>query len=170
MPNRPDTLCLYSTNPWVKWYICNRWRNDLHYIYCSPYFDPQAYSRDHEGSLIPPTSSPCAIYRDLAAAVRGPIDRHNPKIVSQRAGLLKLIEDWRGDGSLPEDNANEIVALLGADDYSIWRPVLYIIPRSSISPNRIELVPMPDRAGLGPEYIIRDLAGSEFERIQFDGA
>jgi hypothetical protein len=171
VPPPLNTLCLYSTNPWVKWYICNKWRNDIHFVYCSPYFDPKSQGTDHEGSLIPPTSSRCAIYRDLAEAVRGPsFDRHNPKIISQQASLLKLIEGWRTDGSLSDDDEKEIVGLLRSHDYFIWRPILYIIPCALISTDRIELVPMDARAGSGPEYIIRDLVGTEFERIRFDAA
>jgi hypothetical protein len=42
----------------------------VHYVWCSEVFDPRSVGADHYGSLIPPTSSPCAIFKDLADATR----------------------------------------------------------------------------------------------------
>jgi len=70
---------------------------------------------------------------------------------------------------LTGEDADEAIGLLNADDYFIWRPLLYIIPCSSVAKGRVRRVTAKDRAGPGAEYIIEDLAGHEFERIRFDG-
>ena len=163
------SLCYYSTNSWIKWYVCNRWRADTHFAWCSEVFDPRAVGKSHYGSLIPPTSSPCAIYKDLAEAVRAG-DRHNAKIVSQKAGIAALTEQWRIDGSVSNDDANEILAIVNGDEFRIWRPQLYIIPKTAIDPVRVAKVPLAARAGFGDEFVIKDLRGTEFERLEFDGS
>jgi hypothetical protein len=163
------SLCYFSTNPWIKWYICNRWRGDVHFVWCSEVFDPRTVGTDHYGSLIPPTSSPCAIYKDLAAAIRpGVVDRHNSKIVEMRASISARTERWRLDGEISDATADEILTIIQDRNFSIWRPQLYIIPKAGIDPSRIELVPIGERAGLGDEFRIRDLRGTEFDKVAFD--
>jgi hypothetical protein len=163
-------LCYFSTNPWIKWYICNRWRGDLHFVWCCDVFDPRTVGADHHGSLIPPTSSSCAIYKDLANAIRpGAADRHNPKIVTQRASIAARTEQWRLNGEISDGVAIDILGIIQSGDLSIWRPELYIIPKSAIDTARVELVPLAECAGLGDEFRIRDLRGTEFDRITFDG-
>ena len=162
-------LCYFSTNPWIKWYIQNKWRGDVHFVWCSDVFDPRSVGTTHHGSLIPPTSSPCAIYKELADAVRpGSADRHNPKIVAQRASVASRAEEWRRKGEINDAIADEILAIVNGGDLSIWRPQLYIIPKSGIDTSRVELVPFGVRAGLGDEFWIRDLRGSEFDMVTFN--
>jgi hypothetical protein len=162
-------VCYYSTNPWVKWYICSKWRGDTHHIWCSEVFDPRAVGTSHFGALIPPTSSPSAIYEDLARAVRAG-DNHNAKILAQRTSLSVLAERWRIAGEISDAAADEILAILNGADISIWRPNLYIVPKAAINPAaRVCLVPIAERAGLGDEFIIRDLRAEEFDRVEFHG-
>jgi hypothetical protein len=162
-------LCYFSTNPWFKWYVCHKWRGDIHFVLCSDVFDPRTVGAEHHGSLIPPTSSPCAIYKDLADAVRPNADIHNAKIITQKAGITARAEQWRSAGEISDAVANEILGILQGGDRSIWRPLLYVIPKSAIDPARVELVPFAERAGIGDEFRIRDLRGNEFDWITFDG-
>ena len=46
-----------------------------------------------------------------------------------------------------------------------WRPLLYLIPRNLVA-DRLELVPIRERASGEKEYIIRDLRRSEFEIVE----
>ena len=162
-------LCFYSTNPWIKWHIHKEWRDDIHFVWCSPVFDPDQLAAEDRGSLIPRTSSPAAIYRDVEVAVSGrTFDKHNPNIKRWRASLKSRVEQWRRAGELAEQDANDLIAILDSDERAVWQPLLYIIPTAAIPTSRIEHVSIGERAGLGPEFRIRDLAGSEFERIRFD--
>jgi hypothetical protein len=104
----------------------------------------------------------------LAGAVnaKGTFDKHNAKITKQRSSLLTLIETWRTAGELSEENATEAIDYVSSDDPFVWHPFLYVIPVSGISDERVTRVSLQHRAGLGPEYLIKDLAGNEFDRIR----
>jgi hypothetical protein len=143
-------VCYFSTNPWIKWFICNKWRDDVHFVWCSELFDPRSVGTEHHGSLVPPTSSPCAIYKDLADAVRpGSSDRHNLKIATLKATINGQTEQWRERGEITDTIADEILEIINGGDLRIWRPLLYIIPKASIRADRVERVPYGQRAGLG---------------------
>ncbi len=46
-----------------------------------------------------------------------------------------------------------------------WRPLVYVIPFAPVA-SRVKAVPRPKRASQEPEFIIEDLAQSEFEIIE----
>jgi hypothetical protein len=46
-----------------------------------------------------------------------------------------------------------------------WRPLIYVIHRPAVE-NRLIPVPAHQRAGIGDEYIIRDLARHEFDIVE----
>lgn len=141
--------------------------SDIHHVWCSPVFDPRRLTPDDRGSLIPPTSSPYLIAKDLASAVKNK-DKHNSKIVSQKVSLAALVEQWRIAGTISEGAANNFMYMLRSDELFFWRPLIYVIPASGIDASRIILVPPEERAGFGDEYKIVDLKGSEFDRIELD--
>lgn len=155
---------LYSTNAWITWHIKHTWNNDSHYVWCSEYFDPSAYGRDHAASLIPVSSSPAAIYERLQEDV-ATRDNHSDLIERIRAAMLKAATDWRGSGSIDEKSYQEIVELLMRADIGAFRPVIYVIPRELID-SRVVEVDMKRRAGAGPEHLIEDLKGAEFDFIR----
>lgn len=155
--------CLYSVNPWIKWLIHSRYLGDVHFVWCSPVFDPRRLGAEDHGSLIAPSSSPAAIFKELSAAVNNR-ERHNERKLS----LIARTEDWRAKGLISGRQADDVLFIINDNEISNWRPLLYIIPVAGIDHQRIERVPLADCAGYGDEYIIRDLAGSEFDRIQFD--
>jgi hypothetical protein len=60
---------LYSTNVFLKFLIEQRFRNDVHYAWCTEYFDSETESKYSMRSLSAPSSSPGDIYRQLEADV-----------------------------------------------------------------------------------------------------
>lgn len=64
------------------------------------------------------------------------------------------------------EEKDDIIYLVGTGDFSLWRPLLYVIPRTPQIDARIQAVPMAQRAGVGPEFIIPDLARDEFDIIE----
>ena len=159
-------LVLYSTNVFVKYYIQRRWRSDMHYVWCSEEFD-SAKARSYSPSgQIPPTSNPLDIYRDLKRAVEAG-DTHNAKIVEQRNTLLQLAIEWETKGEISAATSADISYIVQQyPDFRIWRPVIYVIPLTSSVESRKVQVPLARCAGLGPEYIIKDLSGDEFDVIE----
>lgn len=66
---------------------------------------------------------------------------------------------------ISDDDRDEIIALLNASQIADWRPLIYVIPYTPVA-SRVEAVARAGRASHEPEYIIRDLAISEFEIIE----
>ena len=136
----------------------------MHYVWCSEDFEPAALGRYAAGAGVPPSSSPARIYADLKAAVQGG-DKHCDKIVSQRSSYKARAAAWHAAGEITQAQLEEIVYFADEPDLAKWRPLLYVIPLAAVA-SRIQVVPAVKRAGLGPEYIIPDLAESEFDVIE----
>ncbi len=80
---------------------------------------------------------------------------------------MRLARDWLSDGSLTLPEHDEIIAAVRGWTWTIWRPVLYVIPRSPLElAGRIQAVPRRDRAAHGPELQIKDLRRDEFDIIE----
>ena len=159
----PD-LFLYSTNTFLKHLICQRYRGDVHYVWCSVDFDSTTVSAYASGSLLPASSNPANIYRSLKAdVVRG--DMHSDKIKNQKASLVKLAVQWEANGEIDRQQKADIIWMVRNVDISHWRPLIYVIHRPSVQ-SRLQLVPMKNRAGLADEFIVSDLHRSEFDLIE----
>lgn len=159
-------LVLYSTNVFLKFHIQQRWRRNIHFVWCSEEFDSSRLSAYALGAGVPPTSNPVDIYRELKAAVdKG--DTHNSKIVEQKASLSTLAIGWERSGEISSNNRDDILFLVNHHhDFARWRPLVYVIPRTLSIERRKQSVPAAKCAGLGPEYILSDLQPSEFEIIE----
>lgn len=158
-------LLLYSANPWIKHVIQDNYRGGRHYVWCSDHADSRILNKYSLGANVPSSSNPIEIYQGLKAAVSSR-DRHNSKIVEVKATYQALLlPQWIADGTLGEFERDEILYLLENAEIDYWRPVLYLIPRSSVE-KRLEPVPASKRAGIGMEYIIGDLHSDEFEFVE----
>lgn len=157
-------LFLYSTSVFLKLHIQERFRKDMHYVWCSEYFDSNKLSSYSPGSLVAPSANPADIYRALRRDVDGK-DRHSAKIGELKASLLKLAIEWEGNGEIQASEKDEIAYMVQNASFDYWRPLIYIIPRSLVE-LRLQLVPPDKRAGFGLEYIISDLKRTEFDIIE----
>lgn len=157
-------LLLYSVNPWIKYHIQVRFRNDSHYVWCSEQPDSRTADKNTLASLVPPSSNPVEIYADLASAVKRN-ERHHAKIVGVKATYTTLAASWVADGSLSSDDRDELVYLLEHAEISQWRPIMYVIPRSAVAA-KMRTVHPSKRAGIGMEYIIDGLSGNEFDLLE----
>jgi hypothetical protein len=115
-------------------------------------------------SLTPPSSNPREIYRELTAAVARR-DRHNAKIVQTKALYAAMSIDWVKKGEMSESDRDELLYFVESADFSLWRPLLYVVPRLPVA-DRMILVPPLNRASHGPEYVISDLRRREFDIIE----
>jgi hypothetical protein len=159
------TGLLYSTNVFLKLLIQQIYRNDVHYVWCSEYFDSTKLAAYSIGALVAASSNPADIYRDLQRAVQSR-DAHNAKIISQKASFISLATTWEMNGEISTTQKDDIIYMVNMADFNLLRPLLYIIPRVSVEP-RLQLVPAHKRAGIGNEYILPDLNRSEFDVIEF---
>lgn len=157
-------VVLYSTNVFLKQFIQARFMGDLHYVWCSDTFDSATLGRYSLGALLPPSSNPVDIYRELKRDVdRG--DLHSAKIAAQRASFISLATLWHASGHLAEEDRDDIAYMVNNAPLSHWRPLIYVIPRAPVE-SRLQLVPASKRAGIGDEYIIPDLQRNEFDLIE----
>jgi hypothetical protein len=156
---------LYSTNTWLKWLINTQFSAGRHYVWCSECFDSQKLSAYSAGRLLPPSSNPAYIYRQLIAETRGE-DRHGDKIQQQKAVLVGLAASWKAEGHISDEQAREIVVLVDTATFNEWRPLLYVIPTDGLA-ERIKSVPIAERAGRANEYRILDLHANEFDIVEF---
>ncbi|MGV7241535.1 hypothetical protein [Caballeronia sp. M23-90] len=155
---------LYSTNPFLKLLIQEKYRKNVHYVWCSEAFDSTKHGTYTSIALVPPSSDPCAIYKQLRdEAGRG--ERHSSKIPQMKASLQGLAIAWRDANEITAEEAEEIIYMAETAGAIEWRPLVYVIPRAAVQA-RLMNVPMAKRASLGPEYILSDLSRDEFDVIE----
>jgi hypothetical protein len=160
----PDPILLWSTNTYLKWWIAQRFLDDVHRVWCSPTFESAKLSPYAIGAGQPATSDPATIYRELKAYVARP-DNHNYKVNEQKKNLKALAARLHGSGRIDESARNEIIALVKFSTPMEWRPLVYVIPYGPVKA-RVQEVDRKDRASHEPEFIIPDLAGAEFQMIE----
>lgn len=156
---------LYSCNHAIKFFINERYREGIHYVWCSEFFDSR-WILTLMGR-IPKSSNPAQIYMDMEEAV-DPFDYHDYKIADQRSKLLIQAQRWLDDGEITDQNFKEIAVLAKRSDWDLWRPLLYVIPRTELINQRLEHVPPEERANIGMEYRIKELHHNEFDVVAFD--
>jgi len=156
---------LYSTNTYLKYHIQQRFRNDVHWVWCSEIFDSKTAAALAPNYLVAPSSNPADIYRELKRDIAGR-DVHSAKIGSQKASLQALAIQWEAGGEISPENKKEIIFMVTTAAIEYWRPLLYVIPRALVQ-NRMQLVPIEKRASFGIEYTINDLKRNEFDIVEF---
>jgi hypothetical protein len=155
---------LWSTNTFLKFRIQQLFCGNLHYVWCSPIFEAAAAPRYAIGSGQAASSDPATIYRQLHQAV-STNDPHDAKIIQQKKILKGLAVKWFKNGSISTDQRDEIVAIVSHSAMADWRPLIYVIPYGPVAA-RVKSVPRSRRATHEPEYVISDLASSEFHIIE----
>lgn len=155
---------LYSTNVLLKLLIQERFRGDIHYVWCSESFDSQSLPRYSLRSQVAPSSNPADIYRELKGAVQRK-DQHCYKMTEQKLSLKSLAVSWEAAGEINSEEKEEIVYMVDNASFEDWRPLVYVIPRAMVD-LRLKVVPANRRASFGPEYILPDLRRHEFDIIE----
>jgi hypothetical protein len=140
-----------------------------HFAWVSDFFDTEREApAGSSGHLIAPSSNPRKIYEDLLNEYRAQ-EEHSRIIRDHRKTFARLAKKWLADATINQAQYDEIVASARAKSWRIWKPVLYIIPKSGIASSRIIEVQRKDRAGYGPEKQIADLQPHEFDIIDLSG-
>jgi hypothetical protein len=155
---------LYSTNPYIKLMIQERYESDLHYVWCSEAFDSSKKAAYGLAAVQAPSSDPFTIYKQLQSDVKRS-DKHSAKIAAQKLSFAKLAAEWSTSGKITSEEAEEIAYMTDSADFSWWRPLLYVIASDRVK-DRIQTVPIAKRASLGMEYIIPDLKRDEFDIVE----
>ena len=117
-------LVLYSTNPYLKYAIAEKYYGHCHYVWCTV-FDPRTHDKYGPHACAPPSSSPCEIYRRLREEVSLG-DRHSPKAEEARRSIIHGATVKLNEGVINKEQYKEIVALVDKANLSDFRPVLYL--------------------------------------------
>ena len=161
----PNPLILYSTNTRLAYLISKRYYGNLHYVWCTPYFDSQSISA-HDYT-VPPTASPSEIYHSLYQEVIRD-DRHSAEIRENKDGLRKGVIAKREAGIITEGQRQEIETILNRTGIQDFKPLLYVIPFNLVA-DLVDEVPVDERAHpLSVEYIIRELPRHLFDVITLE--
>jgi hypothetical protein len=160
-----DPLVMYSTNTWLAYRLAQKYYGGTHYVWCAPYFSGNSLPAADRSN--PPSSTPSEIY-DRFYQESGSGDEHNQwNIAMNKTGLRKGAEAKARAGVITEKQKLEILAAIDRAPPNYFKPLLYIIPYSSIS----TLVKEPEiekRAGvLSEEYIIESLPRNAFDYIDY---
>lgn len=156
-------LVLYSCCTWLAYMINEAYYEDLHYVWCTPHFDPN--SRFSGASAVPPTSSPREIYTSLYKEIQGG-DRHSLKIAHIEFGILRGADVKRKHKIITQMQRDEITTIVECADLRDYSPLLLVIPFAPVAKD-IKPVPIRDRAHpLSEEYILEDLERSAFDVIE----
>lgn len=149
----------------MKYLINEKYRGNIHYVWCSESFDSKTLGTYVSGSLVAPTSNPKDIFVDLRKAVDA-TDKHNAKINEQISSLSARAVKWEASREISTMDKDDIIYMVNEAAYfKHWRPLLYVIPREPVE-SRLQPVPAALCASLGNEYIIPDLRRDEFDLIE----
>lgn len=156
---------LYSTNAFMKLLIQQRYRRDVHYVWCSEQYDSRMLSAYSAASLLPPSSNPADIYRQLKIDTDHG-DANSLKIREQKLLFATLAVRWEKSGEITTADKDDMIYLINNSPFSLWRPLVYVIPIAAIG-TRLRRVPAEQWGGGSPEHVIEDLRRSEFDIIEF---
>lgn len=149
----------------MKYLINEKYRGNIHYVWCSESFDSKTLGSYVSGSLVAPTSNPKDIFLDLKRAVDA-TDKHNAKINEQISALSARAVKWEANAEISTLDKDDIIYMVNESAYfKHWRPLLYVIPRAPVEA-RLQAVPAALCASLGKEYILSDLRRDEFDLIE----
>jgi hypothetical protein len=159
-----EHLLLYSTNTWLAYKISKEYYDDIHYVWCSPYFSVKSVpAYDYTN---PPSSSPSDIYDRLFEEVmRG--DLHSARIEANRVGIICGANKKAEAGVISSSQKKEIYSIVKQADTRNFRPLLFIIPFSLMA-DAVKLVPLNRRAHpFSVEFIIESLPRSYFDIVEY---
>jgi hypothetical protein len=159
-------IVLYSTKTWLAYIIAQQYYRSEHFVWCTPYFDASAVAEiDY---AVPPSSSPCDIYRTLRDDVQRN-DAHSAKINSDKLGIQRGAHKMAERGVIDEDQRSDIVSIVDGSVPQDHRPLILVIPFGLVQ-NVLTAVPVSQRAHrLSVEFIIERLPRTCFDVINPEG-
>lgn len=158
-----DKRIYYSCCTWLCYEICQHFYGALHYVWCTPYFDPP--SRLNQPNHVPPTSNPREIYWNLRKEVEAG-DQHSLKVGRNRDGILSGAKAKFEQGAIDAAQYKQISDMVLSAHLIEFRPMILVIPGEPVI-SMLRQVPWNDRASRwSEEYIIDRLPRQLFDAIE----
>ena len=162
-----NNLLFYSTNTKIAFFISEQFYNSIHFVWCSPVYDPQKLNKYDYRSKIPVSSSPYRIYKQLLDDVKTG-DKHSTKIEQNKTGLKKGAAIMRQKEIIDDIDFARILSIIDSAELNEFVPILYLIPESLVF-EKIKSVEIESIANpLSSEFQIQELLRNEFEIIELD--
>ena len=153
----------YSCSTWIAYEICQSFYGQIHYAWCTPYFDPP--SRLNLYNSVPPSSNPRALYWSLIRDV-GTLDLHSTIVDKVRTGIQRGALRRLNEGMITTSQYREILKLIRMAQPSNFMPLMLVIPGAPVAA-LLNAVPVTQRASLfSEEYIIDNLPRNLFDAIE----
>ncbi|MES2162421.1 MAG: hypothetical protein V4476_14775 [Pseudomonadota bacterium] len=153
----------YSCSTWIAYEISQYFYGEIHYAWCTPYFDPP--SRLNPYNSVPPSSNPRALYWGLMKDVDA-LDLHSFRISRVRAGIQRGAVSRLNQGMINTNQLKEIQELVMLAQPDNFKPLMYAIPGGPVAA-LLNFVPLEQRASLfSEEYVIENLPRNLFDAIE----
>lgn len=153
----------YSCSTWIAYEISQWFYGEIHYAWCTPYFDPP--SRLNLYNAVPPSSSPRALYWSLMRDVDS-LDLHSFRMKNVRAGIQRGASSRLNEGMIGTSQYREILELMQLAPLANFKPLMLVIPAAPVTA-LLNSVPVAQRASVfSEEYIIENLPRSLFDAIE----
>ena len=156
---------MYSIQTYCAYCINKDFYNNIHYVWCAPYFD---------SPYLASSSNPRDIYNDLIKDVFiRDYHAHRYVVMEKIPGLEQGVDVKYSSGIITATQKDEILGMIKTallkKDYYFFHPVIYVIPYSNVR-SRAERVPSSNTAlPFSQEYLIKDLHTDEFDLIDLEG-
>jgi len=158
-----NPLLLYSVNTLLAYLVNEHYYNHEHFVWCSPFFD--AKSVPPYSFVLPPTSSPSEIYRNLHKEVEAG-DLHSAKIEKNRIGILGGAAFKKSLGLISDSTERDIGSIVGAAQITYFKPVIYVIPYTAVVGLVRPPPPLTRAHPFSPEVCIEALPRAKFDIIE----
>lgn len=153
----------YSCSTWIAYEISQYFYGEIHYAWCTPYFDPP--SRLNPYNSVPPSSNPRAFYWGLMKDVDA-LDLHSSRVDNVRAGIQRGAFSRLNEGMIGTSQYREILKLIRRAHPANFKPLMLVIPAAPVAA-LLKSVSVTQRASLfSEEYIIKKLPRSLFDAIE----
>lgn len=159
-------LLLYSINTYLAYSINSNYYNDLHYVWCSPFFDCREEASRYRNN--PQSSNPCEIYLNFSKDVERN-DEHSLHIKQNKIGLLSGASQKRQQGLIDKSKEEDIIAMVNDAPLEWFRPLVYVIPKICVEGIYKQVENGRKANPLSAEYLVESLPGDCFDIIKFEG-
>ncbi|MDR0883583.1 MAG: hypothetical protein LBN05_03125 [Oscillospiraceae bacterium] len=139
----------FSVQTFLAYHINENYYGGVHFVWCADSFD------DKE---LPPFANPKSIYHSLINTK----DKYSRSINEKMKGILAGAAQMYAKGKINKKELKEIIDIVNRAPVHHFRPVLYLIHKLLIQPERIDTV-VSYRNNI---HIIADLSSNECEMLE----
>jgi Glycosyl transferases group 1 len=148
----------FSTTTHLAHMISKIYYSDLHYIWCTPSFNPVRTN--------PQSANPYEIYKNYLDEVNN--GYMGPTITKHKVGLINGVSVNRQKGIISLNQEQEILEIIYAAEIKHFKPIIYVIAASKVN-SAIKAVPQSKKSDLfSQEFLLEQLNGSNFDIIDLN--